>query len=210
MHLFSGMSLSGNHPAQGVTPSAPPRRRTTDPRPAVPRGGCRPSGPFRLVLTHPATRSCWEGGRRALCTPCGRGPAPARAGSVTPGGLAWTWPLPAGGHTPPAHCITMCRVSIRADKLLMPSPFSSPSRAHRGPSLRLTHVSIYQPQPPTNSDIGSDPRSPAQPVVRTTGRGLMTTGARLRSRVRGKRARGVLTQRWMERSLHRLSPTAAC
>jgi hypothetical protein len=204
------MSLSGNHPAQGVTPSAPPRRGTTDPRPALPRGGCRPSGPFRLVLTHPATRSCWEGGRRALCTPCGRGPAPARAGSVTPGGLAWTWPLPAGGHTPPAQCITMCSVSIRADKLLTPSPFSSPSRAHRGPSLRPTYVSICQPQPPTNSDALSDPRSPAQPVVRTTGWVRMTTGARLRSRVRGKRARGVLTQRWMERSLHRLSPTAAC
>ena len=59
----------------------------------------------------------------------------------------------------------------------------------------------------THSATVSDPRSHAQSVVRTPGRVLMTTGARLRSRVRGKRARGVLQQRWMERSLHRLEPT---
>ncbi len=106
-----------------------------------------------------------------------------------------------------AQFVAICRASIRAEKLLTPSPFSSPSREQRGPSLRPTQVEICQPQPATNAETLSDPRSHAQPVVRTSGRGLMTTGARLRSRVRGKRARGVLKQSWMERSLHRLSPT---
>jgi hypothetical protein len=118
-------------------------------------GGRTPSA-LHTVWSGPSACPCWE--RDAW-------------------GLAWTWPLPAGGHTPPAQCLTMCRVSIRADKLLTPSPFSSPSREHRGPSLRPTHVSICQPQPPTNSETLSDPRSPAQPGVRTTGRVRMTTGA---------------------------------
>src|SRR5439155_13409518 len=106
------------------------------------------------------------------------------------------------------QCLALCSASIRAEKLRTPSPFASPSRAQRGPSLRPTPVEICQPQPTTNSETLSDPRSQAQSVVRTPGRVLMTTGARLRSRVRGKRARGVLQQRWMERSLYRLSPPA--
>jgi hypothetical protein len=107
-----------------------------------------------------------------------------------------------------AQCLAICNASIRAEKLLTPSPFASPSREKRGPALRPTPVEIYQPQPTTHSETLSDPRSQAQSVVRTPGRVLMTTGPRLRSRVRGKRARGVLKQRWMERSLYRLSPTA--
>ena len=44
----------------------------------------------------------------------------------------------------------------------------------------------------------SNRRSQAQLVVCVTGRVLMTPGIWLRSRVRGKRARGVLKQRWTE------------
>src|SRR5262249_18296550 len=107
-----------------------------------------------------------------------------------------------------AQCLALCRVYIRAETLHTPSPCARPSRAQRGPSLRPTPVEICQPQPPTHAETLRDPRSPAPSVVRTPGRVLMTTGARLRSRVRGTRARGVLQQRWMERSLPRLSPPA--
>jgi len=85
--------------------------------------------------------------------------------------------------------------SNASDRLTCGRSCASDRREYRYISARPT---LWREGAIPREGKASNRRSQAQLVGRATGRVLMTTGIWLRSLVRGKRARGVLKQRWTE------------